>query len=330
MFVRFSPKRSARPHRVAVVAFDGVVLGDLATPCEVFGRAGGRYEVRICSVAQTVESEHVTLKVPRRVAWLSRADTVIIPGIDALERTVPEGVLRAIRRAVDRGARVASICSGAFVLAATGALDGLRATTHWRSAAELARRYPRVEVDADVLYVDNGKVLTSAGAAAGLDLCLHLVRRDFGAEVAADVARAAVMPLERAGGQAQFIVHEPPESEGGGEGEGRRIGQLLEWLEGNLGKELRLPMIARQAGMSTRTLSRKFREQAGTTPALWVAGARVRRAQRLLETTELAVERVAAEVGFGSATVLRGWFGKMLGMSPQAYRGTWLGGGGRK
>jgi transcriptional regulator GlxA family with amidase domain len=319
MFVRFAPK-----HRVAVVAFDGVVLGDLSTPCEIFGRARGLYEVRVCSVAEEVESEHVTLKVPWRVSWLSRADTVIVPGVDDVGRAIPEAVVRAIRRAVERGARVASICSGAFVLAATGALDGKRATTHWRSAAELARRHPKVEVDADVLYVDNGNVLTSAGAAAGLDLCLHLVRRDFGAEVAAEVARAAVMPLERAGGQAQFIVHEAPGREGS------EIGRVLAWVEQNLGKELRLPVIARQAGMSTRTLSRKFREQVGTTPALWVAGARVRRAQRLLETTELAVERVAAEVGFGSATVLREWFGKKVGMSPQAYRGGWSGGGGGK
>jgi transcriptional regulator GlxA family with amidase domain len=160
-----------------------------------------------------VRSEHVTLQVPWRLSSLNRADTVIVPGIEDLDRAVPERLLRAIRRAVARGARVASICSGAFVLAATGALDGLRATTHWRSAPELARRHPQIEVDADVLYVDNGNVLTSAGAAAGFDLCLHLVRRDLGAAVAAEVARAAVMPLERAGGQAQFIVHEPPTSD---------------------------------------------------------------------------------------------------------------------
>jgi transcriptional regulator GlxA family with amidase domain len=322
LFAGFAPTRrgpGVPPHLVAVVAFDGVVLGDLSTPCEVFGRVRGRdgralYEVRICSIASEVQSEHLTLKVPWRLSSLGRANTVIVPGIDDLDRAIPQGLLRAIRQAIDRGARVASICSGAFILAQTGALDGLRATTHWRIAAELARRHPKIDVDADVLYVDNGNVLTSAGAAAGLDLCLHLVRRDLGAEVAADVARAAVMPLERAGGQAQFIVHEPPTSEG------PSIGLLLAWLEQNLRRDLPLPAIARQAAMSTRTLSRRFREQVGTTPALWVTRARVRRAQRLLETTELTVEGVTAEVGFRSSAVLRDHFRQIMGMSPQAYR----------
>jgi len=304
---------------VAVVAFDGVVLGDLSTPCEIFGRARGRdghalYDVRICSSAPEVKSEHVTLKVPWRLSSLSRADTVIVPGIADIDQSLPQGLLPAIRRAVDRGARVASICSGAFVLAATGALDGLRATTHWLGAAELARRYPGIDVDAGVLYVDNGRVLTSAGAAAGLDLCIHLVRRDFGAEAAARVARAAVMPLERAGGQAQFIVHESPA------GDRTSIGQLLMWIEQNLCKDLSLPVIARRAAMSTRTLSRRFRAQVGATPATWIARARVRRAQRLLESTELAVERVAADTGFGSAAVMREHFGGIVGTSPIAYR----------
>ncbi len=324
MFAGFAPKGATRGgtrHLVAVVAFDGVVLGDLATPCEVFGRARdskGRppYDVRVCSAAREVKSTHLALRVPWRLSCLRRADTVIVPGIDDLDRPFPEPLLRAVRRAAERGARVASICSGAFLLAATGILDGRRATTHWRSAAELARRHPAIDVDPDVLYVDNGNLLTSAGAVAGHDLCLHLVRRDLGAEVAAQVARMAVMPLERAGGQAQFIVHEPPTSDGAS------IGPLLAWLERNLGRDLSLPVIARQAAMSTRTLSRRFREQAGTTPALWVTGARVRRAQRLLETTDLSVERVAAEAGFGSSAVLRERFGRIVGTNPQAYRRT--------
>jgi transcriptional regulator GlxA family with amidase domain len=209
---------------------------------------------------------------------------------------------------------VASICTGAFVLAATGVLDGLRATTHWASAAELARRHPRIEVDPDVLYVDNGRLLSSAGAAAGLDLCLYLVRRDLGAAAAAAVARAAVMPLERAGGQAQFIVHAPPAPAA------PSIAALLEWLERHLRQPLSLAAIARRAGMSTRTLSRQFHAQVGATPAAWIVHARVRRAQTLLETTDLPVERVAAEVGFGSATVLRAHFGRLVGTSPQIYR----------
>jgi transcriptional regulator GlxA family with amidase domain len=301
------------------VAFDGVVLGDLSTPCEVFGRARGGdgrglYEVRVCSIARMVASEHVRLAVPWRLSSLRRADTVIVPGVDDLDRPLPAELLREIRRAVDRGARVASICTGAFILAATGALDGLRATTHWLSARELARRHQAIEVDAGVLYVDNGALLTSAGAAAGLDLCLHLIRRDLGAAVAAEVARAAVMPLERAGGQAQFIVHEAPAS-----GD-TTMASLLAWMEQNLRRELSLPLIARRAGMSTRTLSRRFREQIGETPARWVTGARVRLAQRILETTALSVERVAADVGFGSSAVLRERFGRLVGTSPQTYR----------
>jgi transcriptional regulator GlxA family with amidase domain len=272
------------------------------------------YDVRVCGVAPTATSAHVTLQIPWRLSTLDRADTVIVPGLRDIDQPVPPSLLRAIRRAVDRGARVASICTGAFIFARTHALDGLRATTHWRAAAELARRHPLVAVDPDVLYVDNGRVLTSAGAAAGFDLCLHLVRRDFGAATAAAVARAVVLPLERAGGQAQFIVHAPPADDASS------VGRLLPWLEQNLSRRLPLPIIARRAAMSVRTLSRRFRAQVGTTPAEWVARARVRRAQMLLETTLLPVERVAIESGFGSAAVLRQQFGRVVGTSPLAYR----------
>jgi transcriptional regulator GlxA family with amidase domain len=309
-----------RRHRVAVVAFDGVVLGDLATPCEVFGRVRNaegrsRYDVRICSSQREVRSDHVTLNVPWRLSSVGRADTIIVPGIDPVDLPLPEDLLRALRRAAGRGARVASICSGAFVLARTGVLRGLKATTHWRAAPELARRFPEIEVNPDVLYVDNGNVLTSAGAAAGLDLCLHLIRRDFGAEIAAQAAREAVMPLERAGGQAQFIVHEPPSI-----ADNTAIGPLLIWLERNLDRELSLPTIARRAAMSTRSLSRRFREQVGATPAQWVVTTRVRRAQRLLETTGLSVEEVATDAGFRSASVLRQHFSRIVGTPPIAYR----------
>jgi transcriptional regulator GlxA family with amidase domain len=317
----FAPPRTnpRRPHVVAIVAFDGVVLGDLSTACEVFGlakRKDGRaaYDVRVCSESANVESVHLGLRVPWRLSLLAQADTVIVPGINDINRPVPASVLRGIRRAAVRGARVASICTGAFVLAATGLLDGLPATTHWLGAADLARRHPSINVDPNVLYVDNGRVLTSAGAAAGFDLCLHMVRRDLGADVAASVARLAVMPLERAGGQAQFIEHAPPSEEPGA------MTPLLTWMEQNLSRDLPLPVIARRAAMSTRTLSRRFREQVGTTPAAWLARARVRRAQRLLETTDLAIEQVATEVGFGSASVMREHFGTVVGTSPVSYR----------
>jgi transcriptional regulator GlxA family with amidase domain len=310
---------SPESRRVAVLAFDGVVLGDLSTPCEIFARVRDRagqlaYDVRVCSISSRVRTEHVTLEVPWRLSALRSAHTVIVPGVEDIARPIPPELTRALRSAIARGARVASICSGAFVLATTGALDGLRATTHWATAAELARRYPKIAVDPSVLYVDNGQLLTSAGAAAGLDLCIHLIRRDLGAEAAATAARAAVMPLERAGGQAQFIAHESPADDGGS------VAPLLGWLEENLHRDLTLSVMARRAGMSTRTLTRRFGEQVGATPAAWVARARVRRAQRLLETTHLPVERLASEVGFASATVLREHFGRVVGTSPLAYR----------
>lgn len=305
-------------HRVAVLAFDGVVLGDLSIPLEIFGRVrdeGGnaRYEVRVCSINPEVKSEYMQLQVPWRMASVLNADTIIVPGIDSLERPVPPAISRVLQRALERGTRIASICTGAFLLAHAGLLDGLRVTTHWMAAPELARRYPCVKVDADVLYVDNGKVLTSAGAAAGMDLCLHMVRSDCGGVMAAWAARAAVMPLERSGGQAQFIVHEQPEAI-------ESMAPLLVWLEGNLKRRLSLSAMARHAGMSTRTLSRRFREQVGTTPASWITRARIRRAQNLLETTRLSVERIAVEAGFRSASVLREHFGATLGVSPLAYR----------
>lgn len=317
----FSPRgrRAARPHRVAVLAFPHVVLGDLAIPCELFSRARGPggeplYDVRVCSHQATVTTSLLRLDVPHRLDVAARADTIVVPGIEPLDAAVPDEVLRTIRRAVDRGARVASVCSGAFVLAATGALDGLRATTHWLGAAELKRRHPAVDVDPNVLYVDNGQVLTSAGAAAGHDLCLHVIRRDFGAEAAAAVARLSVMPLERAGGQAQFIARPPPATDE------TSIGALLEWLDGHLSQDLALEAVARHAAMSPRTLSRRFRESVGMTPARWIGEARVRRAQHLLETTPLSIERIASEVGFGSSAVLRERFGRIVGTSPVTYR----------
>jgi transcriptional regulator GlxA family with amidase domain len=209
---------------------------------------------------------------------------------------------------------VASICVGAFTLAAAGLLDGLRATTHWAAAAQLSRMYPSVEVDADVLFVDNGTVLTSAGAAAGMDMCLHMIRRDHGSAVAADVARLAVMPLERDGGQAQFIVHEPPAPDGSS------LEPLLRWIDEHLHRELSVEEIAKHGAMSVRSLNRRFREQTGTTPLQWLHRSRLRRAQYLLETTGHPVERIAFQVGFGSPATFRAWFKRVVGTSPQAYR----------
>ena len=206
-------------HTVTVLALNGVLAFDLSTPVEVFGRVrlpDGRaaYEVRVCAPADEVDAGVFTIRAPWALDTLEVADTVVVPGLADPAEPVAEEVLGALWRAAEGGARIASICVGAFTLAAAGLLNGLRATTHWAAAEKLARLYPDVEVDADVLFIDNGQVLTSAGAAAGLDLCLYMIRQYHGSTVAADAARVAVMPLERDGGQAQFIVHEPPGADG--------------------------------------------------------------------------------------------------------------------
>ncbi|MGI5400172.1 GlxA family transcriptional regulator [Streptomyces sp. CA-135486] len=307
-------------HTVAVLALDGVIPFDLSTPLEVFGRTrlpDGRpaYRVRVCAPTEDVEAGAFTLRAPWPLDTLAEADTIVVPGISDPSVPVPDEVLDALRGAAARGTRLASICSGAFVLAATGLLDGHRATTHWAAAAQLAARHPAVDVDPDVLYVDNGPLLTSAGAAAGLDLCLHMIRRDLGSAVAADAARLSVMPLEREGGQAQFIVHEQPPAP-----RGSVIEPLLRWMEDNARRDLSLDDLAAQAGMSVRTLNRRFREQTGASPLQWLQRARIRQAQYLLETTGHPVDRIATQVGFGSPTAFRDHFKRLVGTSPHAYR----------
>lgn len=308
-------------HQIAILALHGVVPFDLATPCELFGRVcsttgAAAYGVRVCGEAPQVKAGLFDLRVPWGLDALALADTVIVPGTADPLLPVSDEVLDALKAAAERGARIASICSGAFVLAAAGLLDGQRATTHWLAAPELARRYPAIEVDANVLYVDNGQVLTSAGASAGLDLCLYMVRRDWGAAVAAEAARLAVMPLEREGGQAQFIVHAPPSSQAS-------LGPLMAWMEQHLHQPLTLEDMACEAATSTRTLSRRFLEQTGTTPLQWLLTARVRRAQQLLESTDGSVEQIATRTGFASSAALRQRFLHTLGMGPQQYRRGW-------
>ncbi|RKG70330.1 helix-turn-helix domain-containing protein [Corallococcus sp. CA054B] len=312
-------------HTVAIVALEGVVPFDLSIPTEVFGRVrlpggGAGYAVRVCGVTPEVHAGAFRVKMQHGLGVLARADTIVLPGIADVSAPFPPQLLKALRAAARRGTRIASICSGAFILAASGLLDGLRATTHWLGTEELARRHPLIQVDPNVLYVDNGQLLTSAGAAAGLDLCLHLVRRDHGSAVAADAARLAVMPLERDGGQSQFITHAPPSPEGAS------LEPLLRWMEDHLHRPLTLPALARKAAMSERTLSRRFREQTGTTPLQWLLRARVRRAQHLLETTGQSVEAVAAEVGFHSPTTFREHFQRFVTTSPLAYRRAFRGG----
>ena len=307
-------------HQLAVLALDNVVAFDLATPLEVFGRvrlADGSqpYDVRVCAPQPEVSAQAFTVRAQHGLEALETAGTIVLPGCHDATQPVPDEVLTALRTAASRGTRIASICAGAFVLAATGLLDGRRATTHWLGAAQFRAMFPAVELDPGVLYVDEGQFLTSAGAAAGLDLCLHLLRRDHGSAVAAQAARLSVMPLEREGGQAQFIVPEQPPAPRGSE-----LEPLLRWLDDNAGHDLTLEAIAGRAGMSTRTLNRRFREQTGTTPLQWLHRARIRRAQHLLETTAHPVDRIGSQVGFGSPTAFRDRFKRVVGTSPHSYR----------
>ncbi|MFE2210125.1 MULTISPECIES: GlxA family transcriptional regulator [Streptomyces] len=309
-------------HTVAVLALDQVIPFDLSTPIEVFTRTrlpDGRpgYQIRVCAERPEVDAGAFTLRAPWGLDGLTGADTVIVPGTATPTAPLSPAARDALLAAARDGTRVASICTGTFPLAATGLLDGLRATTHWLAADLLAASHPAVEVDPDVLYVDNGRILTSAGAAAGLDLCLHMIRRDYGSAVAADAARLSVMPLEREGGQAQFIVHDYAPAP-----QGHALEPLLAWLQENLAAELTLADIASRAGMSTRTLMRRFREQTGTTPLQWLHRARIRQAQHLLETTDHSVERIGAQVGFGSPTAFRDRFRRTTGVSPRTYRRT--------
>lgn len=309
---------SAKP-LVAILALDGVVAFEFATAWDflrslsVLKIAEG-YDVRACGTARLIDAGGIKLQVPHGISLLARAHTIIVPGIHDLQQSVPASVIRALRAAAARGARIASICTGAFVLAQAGLLDGKRATTHWQAASVLARRYPAIEVDPSVLYIDCGRILTSAGLAAGMDLCLYLVRCDFGAKVAAEVARISVMPLERAGGQSQLISHPAPAPEGGS------LQPLLRWMEEHLHVSTTLRSLARRAGLSERTLSRRFRAQVGTTPLGWLRHARVRRAQHLLETTSHSMEAIAAAVGIGSASTLRQLFQRIVIASPRDYR----------
>jgi AraC family transcriptional activator FtrA len=245
---------------------------------------------------------------------LLAAGTIVIPGWQGIAAPVPASVLAALRAAHSRGARLLSICSGSFVLAATGLLDGRRATTHWRYADELRRRFPQVRVDPEVLYVDEGQILTSAGSAAGLDLCLHLVRRDYGPVIANQVARRLVIPPHRDGGQAQFLERPLDMIERGS------LSVLLDKIRRRLGEPLRIAELAQLAAMSERTFMRRFQAATGLSPADWITRMRVDRARELLEGTALSIDLIASKTGLGTSTTLRHHFRKKVGVSPVEYR----------
>ncbi|MDH0867653.1 helix-turn-helix domain-containing protein [Mitsuaria sp. GD03876] len=312
------PSTTAVPHRIAVLALPGLIAFDLTLACEVFGRAelaDGRkaYAVIVCGEQAEIDVGGFTLGVRRRLSALKQADTIVVPGIASPEIPVSAAVLRALRAAQARGARIASICSGAFVLAQAGLLDGRRATTHWAAASLMAALHPAVDLDPSVLFVDDGQVLTSAGAAAGIDLCLHMVRADLGTAVAARVARLSVVPLQREGGQAQFIeaADLPPD---------RDLQPVIDWALANLHRPISMEDLAREGCVSTRTLHRRFLQRFGVAPVRWLIEARVRRAQELLETGSLAIEQIVAAVGLGSAANFRAQFQRIAGVSPSGYR----------
>ncbi|MGW5676657.1 GlxA family transcriptional regulator [Streptomyces sp. NPDC003860] len=321
---------------VAVVATEEIELPswdlyELSIPCTVFGKpqpdlADPWYEMRLCGTRDGVGQPGVadvsgvglTLRTPYGLDGLEGADTVIVPSVPdpCVEegRPLPPELITALRRASDSGARMVSLCTGAFALAEAGLLDGRRATAHWMHTAQLARRYPKVEVDDSVLYVDDGSVLTSAGLTAGLDLCLHLVRRDLGARVANQLARRMVVPAHRPGGQAQFIDLSVPEEDDEG------LTPVLDWARARLDRPLTVHDLARRAAMSPRTFYRRLQAATGTTPLQWLLNQRLGRARVLLETTDLSVEKIGELSGLGTANNLRHHFLRHVGVTPGDYR----------
>ncbi|MFD1932426.1 GlxA family transcriptional regulator [Nonomuraea mangrovi] len=302
-------------------------LYELSIPCTVFGKpqpdlADPWYDLRLCG---TGGGDHagpavagLALRTPYGLDDLAGADTVIVPSVpDACVEDgapLPPALIAALRRAYDAGARMVSLCTGAFALAEAGLLDGRRATAHWMHTAQLAERYPKVRVDDSVLYVDDGDVLTSAGLTAGLDLCLHLVRRDLGAHVANQLARRMVVPAHRPGGQAQFIDLSVPTTDDEG------MAPVLEWASARLDQPLTVEELARQAAMSPRTFYRRLQAATGMTPLQWLLNQRLGRAQSLLEQTDLPIEKVGELSGLGTANNLRHHFLKQVGVSPSDYR----------
>jgi len=320
MFARFLPMARNSRHRVVALCLDGLVAFDLTAATQVFlaaSEAGGKplYEVSSCSVegAEVATTTGFGLSPEHDLAALEGADTVVVPGYFALLDPPPAAATEALRRSAERGARVLSVCTGAFALAHAGLLNGRRATTHWAHAEQLAERFPQVEVDAAALYVDEGAVMTSAGLSAGIDLSLHVVRKDFGAAAGERVARRMVAAPHREGGQAQFIKR-PPLGEPGSLEPTRR------WAAERLAEPLDVAAMARHAAVSPRTFARRFREETGTTPLRWLLAQRVLEARRLLEESDLPIEDVAWRAGFGTAASLREHFRRVTATTPSGYR----------
>ncbi|MEU6432278.1 DJ-1/PfpI family protein [Microbispora sp. NPDC046973] len=311
---------SRRNHRIAVLVLEGAKPLDVGIPAQVFSsRPSMPYEVRVCGAAPGLVTggDGLSYHVAEGLDALEQADTVFIPGYREPATTEPPAaVVGALMAAHERGTRLAAISTGAFALAATGLLDGKRATTHWHYTKALADKHPLVRVDENVLFVDEGGVLTSAGAASGIDLCLHLVRRDHGVGLSNHVARRLVAAPYRSGGQAQYVPRSVPEPLGD------LFANTREWALAHLSERLTLETLARHARVSARTFSRRFVEDTGYTPMQWVLRARVDLARELLERTDLGVEQIADRVGLGTGANLRLHFQRILGTSPTEYRHT--------
>jgi len=314
---------AAQPVRVAVTVLEQTSLFELAVPCTVF--ESPHYELTLCRTVPGPQraAGGLRLETERGLEALGEADLVIVPALMMNGTEPPVPLLDALRAAHARGARIASLCSGAFVLAAAGLLDGRRAVTHWMYAEELRRRHPRVHVEENPLYVDDGDLLTSAGTAAALDLCLHIVRRDHGSAVAGEISRRLVLAPHREGGQAQFVPARPisaPHSRTETHGSG--LAPVLDWAVARLHEPLTIRQLAARASMSTRTFGRRFADEVGTTPLKWLNAQRLARARELLETTGLPVDAVASRSGLGTGDGLRQHFRRALGTTPAAYRTT--------
>lgn len=308
---------------VAVIAYDGLCTFEFGVAYEVFGlprpEMGAnwyRYRVSAIEAGPLRAAGGLIVSADGGMDVLEGADLIVVPGWRAIDATVPEPLIAALCAAHARGARIMSLCSGIAVLAAAGLLNGLAATTHWRYASSIAERYPEISIDPSVLYIDNGQVLTAAGSAAGIDLCLHVVRKDFGTEAANSVARRLVVPPHREGGQAQFIVAPIAKMH-----EADRLAPIFDWIRDNLDGDLRLEALAERVGMSLRSFQRRFETATGQQPGQWIVAARIREAQRLLETSRsLPLDEIAHRTGFGSAANMRHHFSQRLGVSPGVYR----------
>jgi transcriptional regulator GlxA family with amidase domain len=312
-------------HTIAVLALPDTIAFDLSTAVETFGRVllptgEPGYRVLVCGTEPFVTAGPMRIATDNGLDAVAQADTIIVPGRNDVTVATPDAVLHVLKAAYASGTRIASICSGAFSLAEAGLLDGRRATTHWLGAELFRATFPGVNLDPDVLYVDEGQVLTSAGASAGMDLCLHMVARDYGAAVAAQAARLAVAPLHRSGGQAQFIVRNMAPAKH--IAERTELDDVLAWIEQQAHCDLTLGDIAKQAAMSVRTLNRRFQAETGQPPMQWVTGVRVRHAQQLLESTAHGVEKIGRDVGFSSPANFREQFRRLTGVAPQSYRNT--------